>query len=659
MASKRIDLNITGKDNTAGAFQSASKGLQKLGQSANDAGKTVGSALSKGSTNASDALSKIKSSADRTFGTIKAGASAAADSIGGMGQAVSSLLGGFTALQAVQMAWTGSTQREFNEMYLRTKMAGSAADQYLDTIQQIVAQVPGDDTWMNSLLTGALARQTTLTADELLRLGTISSKYVMAAQQTGASILPVNAERELTAYIKTGNTGLMVRDGILKNHVDELQKAKTVQERILALEKAMTEEGYMQMDMAKLTSAKWEEIKGRIQLAATNVGSKLLPFVEKVLDAITDLDSKTNGWSSTIGFVGAALVGLGIAIAPLVTATVAAAVAMKSYANDAKVAAVANAANKGPGVGGTATTTNKGLSLLQYAGAAGVAGLVAAGGLVSAYGQGLGHQATDVGSNPVAREKMTGMKPDEGAKNFGESIQHMTKQWDTFKGKLGNDWKVISSFFKSGGSQISSALGNVWSRIAGSAKSAFNSISNAWGNLKSYISKGVSGTISIFTNGLQSAWNSITGLYNYVRQGVTGVVNIVKGWFGPAQARGPSGPFDNLKLNYEGYAGSKKNAWTDGNSMSGNCVDMSLGLIQAAGSGTLVSGTWNGGPHVWARIGNKDYDPARKALEGTWTPPARGPGDGGNITIYGDVYGFDDFVNKVENAMNKKIRRVY
>jgi hypothetical protein len=124
---------------------------------------------------------------------------------------------------------------------------------------------------------------------------------------------------------------------------------------------------------------------------------------------------------------------------------------------------------------------------------------------------------------------------------------------------------------------------------------------------------------------------------------------------------GARGPFDGIGLHYENYQGAQKNAWTAAGNLSGNCVDMSLGLIAAAGTGSLVSGTWNGGPHVWANIGGKNYDPARKALEGTWNPPARGPGAnvGPAVIIQGDVYGFDDFQRKVQQANNKIVRRVY
>jgi hypothetical protein len=112
-------------------------------------------------------------------------------------------------------------------------------------------------------------------------------------------------------------------------------------------------------------------------------------------------------------------------------------------------------------------------------------------------------------------------------------------------------------------------------------------------------------------------------------------------------ARGPlSGAFDNLR--YESYAGHQKNP-LDALVSGGNCVDMSLGLMYMGhmmGLPTrLVSGLWDGGPHVWAEIGGKAFDPARKALQGTWAPPARGPGDSSDVSV--DVPG----VKKVSNTM--------
>ena len=50
----------------------------------------------------------------------------------------------------------------------------------MKTIQDIVVQVPGDDTFMNQLLSGAVARQTNLGNKELSMLGRtacLSVKY--------------------------------------------------------------------------------------------------------------------------------------------------------------------------------------------------------------------------------------------------------------------------------------------------------------------------------------------------------------------------------------------------------------------------------------------------------------------------------------------------
>jgi hypothetical protein len=168
---------------------------------------------------------------------------------------------------------------------------------------------------------------------------------------------------------------------------------------------------------------------------------------------------------------------------------------------------------------------------------------------------------------------------------------------------------------------------------------------------------------NFFSSGWQSVIDTYYRVKSIVSQAITSVVNFVTGG-GPAGPgiAGASGPFSGIGLKYESYQGHQKDAWTAAGNLSGNCVDMSLGLIQAAGTGSLVSGTWNGGAHVWARIGGKDYDPARKALEGTWTPPARGPGGsnvGPAVIINGDVYGFDDFQKKVQQANNRIVSGVY
>ena len=711
MASKQIDVNVNGKDNTAGAFNSTSANIRKLGQEASKAGSTVGSSIGSGASRAASSISALGSTASQTFSTIRAGAQAASASLGDMGSAMTSLMGGFTAASAASMAWTGASQRQFNEMYLGTKMSKEAADGYLNTISQIVAQVPGDDTWMNSLLTGALAKETSLSADMLGRLGTAASKYVTAAQQTGASILPANAERELTSYIKSGNTGLMVRDGLLKNHIEDLEKAKTPAERILALEKAMTEEGYLQLDTASLVSSKWETIKGQLQLAATNVGMKLLPYVEKVLDFIMDLDEATNGWSTTIAFVGAALLGLAIAIAPIVTATAAAALAMMKYRKDAQAAAVANALNKGPALGpaGAAPTglVQSVKNILWTVIPSAMAGFFASGGGIAGIAGAVTSFAASAGAT-IASSVAMGFSAALGPAVLGlfEEGSLLSGSWDFWESwgpqadQIKKDFGGIGAYASKTmadlgtlGGAVMGGLNAAWNGIRNGAISAFNGISGAWSGLKSYIGGGITGTVRavqntfsgvysaaanlynyvrngatglvrILSSGISSVWSSVVGLYNTVRQGATGVVTTIRNFIGmgPAgPARGPAGPLDDMSFRYESYGGAMKNAWTGANSMSGNCVDMTEGLINKYG-GSMVEGTWNGGAHVWWKSpGGKEYDPARKAINNTFSPPPRGPsgGNGAAIVINGDVYGFDDFQKKVEQANNRLVVGVF
>jgi hypothetical protein len=212
-----------------------------------------------------------------------------------------------------------------------------------------------------------------------------------------------------------------------------------------------------------------------------------------------------------------------------------------------------------------------------------------------------------------------------------------------------------------------------------------NSIISTWNWVKSIISAGISTVISVGTGAIslaQNLWNSLkstvgggistaidvaTGAINWAKQKWTDLVNWItghpaKGTVSSSGPRGFAGPKiglgiargPGLGLHYENYTGHQKNAWNAaGTCLTGNCVDMTLGLMSRYGGG-MVAGTWNGGPHVWWQApSGQQLDPARKALDGTWTPPARGPNDpsfGTTIVIQGDIYGFEDFKKKVEEA---------
>ena len=746
MASNRIDVNVNGKDNTAAAFNSVSKNAQKaagnieylnnnivysstaatkagntigssissgvarasaslntLKSTAASVGSSIGSAFSKGASTATAALSKLGSAASTTFGAIRAGASAASQSLGGIGGAVASLAGGFGALQMAQMVWSGSTAKEFNQALLATKVGTVAAAEYTSQIQKIVAAVPGDDTFMNQLLSGAVSKQTNLSVAQLTALGNATADYLTTSQGMGKAQL--ETQMDLKEYILTGNTAQMERDSILKGQLGTLKGQDTVEARILALNKALKDEGYAGLSTLETTALKWEEIKGKVQMVATNIGEKLLPPIKSMLDYLLDLDTATGGWSTTIGFVAAGVVLLGIALAPIVTATASAATAMAAYSASAAAAAAANKGNPGPPAGGA---TGGGVpGVLKYGAiAAGFVGIgMAATSMWDAINQGavkFGDTASFltkvdgvwkpvVWQSPIPAMKdfnnqaLEGMKAISAAAgnipasigNIGASAVNAGQQISSALGGaaayIGGAWNNTMSWINSGLAQLSAAAAGTWNTIMGSATWAINTIMGAWNSLAALVGAGVSGTVSIFSNGLSGVWDAVSGLYRMVREGAQGIVSIVqritggptappKTNNGIGRARGPGGPFDGMSFNYENYGGMQKSAWTGANSMSGNCVDMSLGLIQAAGGGSLVEGTWNGNPHVWANIAGKDYDPARKALNGTWSPPPRGPSTasaGTAIIIQGDVYGFEDFKKKVQQANNRMVSGVY
>lgn len=124
---------------------------------------------------------------------------------------------------------------------------------------------------------------------------------------------------------------------------------------------------------------------------------------------------------------------------------------------------------------------------------------------------------------------------------------------------------------------------------------------------------------------------------------------LIRGQWNP-----PAGPAKNLSefmqdigpgLEYVGYAGHGQDP-VNSLMYGGNCFDMTLGLMNLSNQlyGTnseMVWGHWGDQSHVWMRANGRDYDPARKALTGSWNPPPQGPApsisNGGHYAGSGDI----------------------
>ena len=707
MASSRIDVRVDGKDNTSSAFNSVSKSISKLNAAAGKAGTTIGTAIGKGAQTASTSIGKLGSTAASTFQKIASGASSAGKSIAsafdGIGGAVSGLAAGYGAMEVAQAAWSGAVQQDFNKQFLATKIGTAAATQYVKTIQDIVAVVPGPDTWMNNLLSGALAKQTNLSSQELKTLADMSASYYLTATGMGKS--SIETQNDLNEYIKTGNTSQLERDSILKDQLDKLEGQETVSDRIKALQEAMKADGYDQVSNLDTLGNKWETVSGLVGKAATTLGNIFAPAISKILDWVMQLDGATQGWSTTIGLVGIAVAGIvsamGLIAGPLgsmvkMWKTVGSGIAdatkkLWKYVVAAKAADKADdgvGQSKGGGINNTISSSLG--NLLGTLGGVGVGVGLKAGAtsLAMRIATGIATALTSVGG-AIIYPAIWGLFQDGSllSGNF-DLAANWAPQWNKIKTDIGG----IGAYAQKTWVDIQTLGSAIWSPIAGAAGAAFNTIKSAWNSLKSLVGQGAKGVVSvfgptigtiraavsnlwglvrggasgvvrIFSSGIDSVRSAVGSLYSMVRAGAQGVVSIVKSVVGgPGGPRGPGGP-SGISFHYENYGGWQKNAWTGSNSMSGNCADMTAGLISRYG-GEYVSGTWNGNPHVWWKSPTgKEFDPARMALNGTGSPPPRGPSSvtssGNTVVIQGDVYGFDDFRKKVEQANNRIVGGVF
>lgn len=723
------------------------------------AGTTLGNSISKGAQVGSAALSKLGS-------VGKSAVSGIASQFEGLNGVIAGAIGGFGLYEIGQAAWTGATQKQFNQAYLATKMSDSAAKGYVKTINDIVAKVPGDDTFMSTLLSGAVARQTNLSTDQLVNLGNAVADYTITSQAMGKSM--IETQMDLKEYIQTGNTSQLERDSILKNQLDTLEDQKTVGDRILALDKALKEEGYKGLSQLDIATIKTEELKGKIQAGLTELGTSALPVVEDIVDGLNKADESTGGLSTKALTIGG-----------IVTAMAAPAILVAQKLNEAYKWA-RQTIDLG-GAGGKSKAMRIGASILVAVTLAYVFTGI------------MGYSNTEIGK--VMKEDMKAEVKKQNTKYLSSGIGkqiveipiigQLVLESFTFGGNLGS---IVKNFFKEnpidlsgtliqftptltipGGAGMFSGIGN--SIASGIVQSILDSLStnkitlpdlisalgfngisvpgaglsnigtmaaqgfiggfkttittgvtDVWNNLKyllmtpitgviniftgslstayrlgmtvyGYIRRGVSGGIKIATGALSTAYSLAVRVYNYVRAGATGAIRILTGSIssalgmvrnlyntvrggasgvisivkkvtggGPAgpsnisQSMG-SGPFDKLNLNYEAYQGTRHSPFVPGG-LSGNCVDMSLGLLSLnGGKGSIIQGTWNGGPHVWYQDpSGRNWDPARKALVGTWNPPARGPNESNNNNYNtvvvemkdNTIYGERDFTDKIK-----------
>jgi hypothetical protein len=208
---------------------------------------------------------------------------------------------------------------------------------------------------------------------------------------------------------------------------------------------------------------------------------------------------------------------------------------------------------------------------------------------------------------------------------------------------------------------------------------AYNYARNVWNAIRGWFSENLHLNISGPSNGggvvsrvENDARNVANSLENAIHNPIGALENGAK-WV-LSHIGGPAKPgIDKLKsimsgFKYEGYSGNQKSVSEVLADKAGNCVDLTTTSMALAGrmgiKSSMKFGPWNGGGHVWGNFEGQNLDFARKALDNTYSPPPRGPGNSGGdinfeVNIKGNVNGIEDYEEEMEKVTIKILNKYF
>ena len=225
------------------------------------------------------------------FGSISSGLQSASMGFFQLGHVITSVFGSMGLMGMVEQAWTQAVQRQTNMIYLTMQRGKDEAQSMYNEIMQVVMRLPGDDTFLTTILNQASARDPTMTAEDVKILGDAIADYNIAAQSKGQ--LNFETQRELTSYILTGQTR-MFTNSVIADEINLLKNRNTVHERSIALQEALNKTGYEGMAHYNSAQNALETTKGHFVKAFADLGSMSLPVVEQILDIYNALDLFTD-----------------------------------------------------------------------------------------------------------------------------------------------------------------------------------------------------------------------------------------------------------------------------------------------------------------------------------------------------------------------------
>ena len=193
-------------------------------------------------------------------------------------------------------------KQETNKTFLEMSVGADQAAKSLDTINTIVQKLPGDDTALQGLLSSAAAKNASLTASEMEKMGVAAADYFSAMTYYGKTA--TEAQQDMTNYLLAGDTAGLERSPVMQSHIDKLKEASTVQERINALQEALNEEGWAGMSQQDTYNNKLETFNGMLERGKYNLGGMFQEGAKWGMDFVMALDDASGG-----------LVGMSIALA--------------------------------------------------------------------------------------------------------------------------------------------------------------------------------------------------------------------------------------------------------------------------------------------------------------------------------------------------------
>lgn len=312
MRQEIMDIVLKATDNASPTFEAVQNAAEDLGQSLDNVGDEATDdmrQLEDGADQAEDDVRKLGDEAQKTKEEVddlgdKSKSSGAtmqmafqniADGVMRAKEGVVEL--GRNLMETLDLAG----QQQQQETFLKMNIGAEGAAKQMKIINDLVADLPGDDVAIGGLLSQAAAKNAGITADELKRMGVNAADYFAAMSNYGKS--SAEAQQDLTNYILTGNTAELERSPILQAHIDKLKEATTVEERNKALQEAMNEEGWSGISQQDTYNNKLETFVAMLDRGKRQMGELFLGAASGAMDFISQLDSATGG-----------ILGMGIAI---------------------------------------------------------------------------------------------------------------------------------------------------------------------------------------------------------------------------------------------------------------------------------------------------------------------------------------------------------